>query len=1293
MDNKQKLSTYVMIEKMKPLKTRLTSKQVLNNFEKLTTTNKGKNQDALREEAIKQYENAVSTNKKISRFSLQWEGKTLKDKRKPELKTVAQLVHEYNTSRTPGFIDLVKKIHEVLKSPNEENLTITYMLYKAKEQREINEKGGLKAISGQVQANVKIDPKKYNLRKGLFIRQNDEISFWEAISAVFKDPYHLQYFAARSDVGGYIEAVEIKSFSKGEINVEVDDNYLNEMDLMDSKVKYIFSQYVKTEINDKASEFSELFKIDHEYKLKNSCVINCILNKLNPVLKRDRKKTLTRESILKLIKREDLLNKENTPLSLKDIIPFFESKKINFTALDSLDKVLAKVIHPRNDCSKLGSVVIVCNNGHCELVNELKNTKKIGFMVGQEDYENSEEINISDNYFIAKNREDIIKFKMFDGIDQLKDIIMNNKGEEDVKLNLVCVNDNLDNMALKMYCDGICPKVSHGVNGICSIYFKIGNISATISSQQLDDGFESKIVFNNIEAFQRYYEANKKFSENYLKNIYKSDYNKDDYILEKELAIRPRVINFVGGVDRRMNELDMNKCYTRMLMMIKKVPVFNVFDKFERYNGGKIEDLNYYVIKAKSLTVITTEKYVRLYGFVLKMLDNYKILYVKRPSSIIDVDFASPVKDLYKTKILNEEYDKKCYKSIVNIMTGKLEKKNNTTTTSLMFTSAKEAVAYKNKYGGQVFVIQKQQVWTDLDQDTILFEDDIEVKEVEDEVEFYVVDIKKSKELVNGFKYIKELIYSLNDVENLKMYNKLTKSGIKPACLKTDAFYVHDKDVEKILKWDCLGKEIGQYKIQPKMAKTAGFNFSMFENNKPYLIENKVESFELINEYDIKEAMKILLQNKVLVEGLAAGVGKSTLIKLICEELGKRLLYITPNNKLAEQLESTATTLHKLLGIIIGKEEEAIGYDIKGYDVICFDEIYFHNPCMLKRIKFFMDENPEKIYCSTGDTHQLEPVELGINNVENYKEYISNCVGQVFNKKILLKEVKRCRDKDEGETMINLRDDILNENLEIETTLKKYGIKTIEGGYDKIVTDKVVCYYNEHAKNIGAKIHFRTHTEKYEVGINLVLRKSNFKDNKKQPMIMNNQYKIIKIGQEFILRDLEGDDFYVSKKNVDDFFLYAHCITAHSSQGLTINEEITIVDIDAPYISRQWIYVALTRTRSLKDITVYFHSEEEIDMMFNRSKANYFYDKVEGYKSQDKRAGRKIEGEYVNTAWFFAKLRKEKHCSCGDKFYYICLNGRQTSNITANRIDNSLCHSIDNIELKCVKCNVALSDN
>jgi len=81
MNNKQKLSTYVMIEKMKPMKTRLTSNQVLNNFDKLTTTNKGKNQDALREEAVKQYENAVANNKKISRFSMQWVGKTLTEKR------------------------------------------------------------------------------------------------------------------------------------------------------------------------------------------------------------------------------------------------------------------------------------------------------------------------------------------------------------------------------------------------------------------------------------------------------------------------------------------------------------------------------------------------------------------------------------------------------------------------------------------------------------------------------------------------------------------------------------------------------------------------------------------------------------------------------------------------------------------------------------------------------------------------------------------------------------------------------------------------------------------------------------------------------------------------------------------------------------------------------------------------------------------------------------------------------------------------------------------------------------
>ena len=44
--------------------------------------------------------------------------------------------------------------------------------------------------------------------------------------------------------------------------------------------------------------------------------------------------------------------------------------------------------------------------------------------------------------------------------------------------------------------------------------------------------------------------------------------------------------------------------------------------------------------------------------------------------------------------------------------------------------------------------------------------------------------------------------------------------------------------------------------------------------------------------------------------------------------------------------------------------------------------------------------------------------------------------------------------------------------------------------------------------------------------------------------------------------------------------------TCHSVQGLTIPGKITIFDIDSYYASREWIWTALTRVNSLKNIKI-----------------------------------------------------------------------------------------------------------
>ena len=84
----------------------------------------------------------------------------------------------------------------------------------------------------------------------------------------------------------------------------------------------------------------------------------------------------------------------------------------------------------------------------------------------------------------------------------------------------------------------------------------------------------------------------------------------------------------------------------------------------------------------------------------------------------------------------------------------------------------------------------------------------------------------------------------------------------------------------------------------------------------------------------------------------------------------------------------------------------------------------------------------------------------------------------------------------------------------------------------------------------------------------------------------------------------------------------------------------------------------------------------------------YFDKKVCNYIKQDKNAGREINDcEYINVNW----LKKCINSSCGGCGNKLTLdiddNLNVSSDINAQRIDNSLPHILDNIEPMCVICN------
>ena len=87
---------------------------------------------------------------------------------------------------------------------------------------------------------------------------------------------------------------------------------------------------------------------------------------------------------------------------------------------------------------------------------------------------------------------------------------------------------------------------------------------------------------------------------------------------------------------------------------------------------------------------------------------------------------------------------------------------------------------------------------------------------------------------------------------------------------------------------------------------------------------------------------------------------------------------------------------------------------------------------------------------------------------------------------------------------------------------------------------------------------------------------------------------------------------------------------------------------------------------------------------------NYFSNKIDGYKKQDLKCNRDINHNYVNVEWLRSCLSKS--CSCGDVFEITNNKNVITSNITANRIDNDLSHTIDNIIPMCIICNQSLSN-
>ena len=309
------------------------------------------------------------------------------------------------------------------------------------------------------------------------------------------------------------------------------------------------------------------------------------------------------------------------------------------------------------------------------------------------------------------------------------------------------------------------------------------------------------------------------------------------------------------------------------------------------------------------------------------------------------------------------------------------------------------------------------------------------------------------------------------------------------------------------------------------------------------------------------------------------------------------------------------------------------------------------------------------------------------------------CVNQMFKNQITLKVNKRLKNEEDKIKLSNIKDDIFNYSKDVIETFKKYGIKLIYKMED-VKTKNNICYFNFRCQKINEHIHKLIKTENKTVTINKIkywkglelICKEHFK-NANARLFTNYRYILNSIDNNnfSVIEPVENVKYSFNIKMLK-YFRLPYANTCDSVQGMTIEDEFNIFDCNTPYVDRNFIWTALSRTDDLSKVNIFVHDKAEVSRLTYAKISQYFRLKVDGYKAQDYKAGREWKDEeYINANWIITEREKYNNCCPICKKYFIISLGltdtEAKSNITVDRINNAKAHIKNNCRLMCLRCN------
>ena len=1283
------------------------------------------NNEKQKAKGLKQYEKAVEkyeaqepiTERMRATAEKAREGKTIK-KVKVRLtgKTKASLASR-----------LVRIARERGIGNKRKSYSVEYMLYSTEVIGEIKRGKKINGLAyypmfskGQSRiANLKVDAFIETLVKRTITKQFEKPLFRKVMMFLKTD---LQLRDMMPDMIDYIDAIQILKV------IEVDDDG-KDYDIEDEGLKdttniSIDNFYHQTLIDPEKETVKEA--IQNNNHKENECWINHLLETYEGTeLTREKRgslaKTLSRKKILELLNttEEDMHEYGISINNMKKVFQFFN---IPVKLYDCQCQLIFQYFPPHHDKGHRKRIfTALIKNNHIYPINA--NQDRLCQLNG----ERAIDFTASKNFYITDKTEPP-KYKMFSHIDELL------KLTDQDEYYLIHKENNLTKVLYQFKKVGYEPYIRYRAGRISELRIKFTYKSADtrkiirrkaqpyniptktlekdktityiISTQDLSkDTLERDIDADTEDKYSRIAEAMFIFNKKLFSSSHMSQYDDVDI----EILDECRTVVPLGYLDKHVEfknlvEIDRTKAFTWAFNQINKIPIFNAFDSWKAWDGtldiNKLSSLTLYKVEVSKGNMFFNKKFNIIYGKFLRKMDlsNIKIIYYKIPAYIHKVNYKSIVNELWETQLGDDEDDdKQIKKKIANINFGMLEKSNNTAQRSVIFNSLKEACHYQRKHGGRIYALEEEtciRKMVDLNEET----DDEE--EEEDKTTFgetyYVLNTTDRKTLVNGFRYIKELLLQYHNYAMYEAYTKLEEKGVKVYSVKSDAFSIHQDDLSKVrpnpnhfiksYREGILDFEdaIGNWRVSTSRINYPTEKYKFKYNKLIQIPVQENEALDVIDEWDTEAVCKQIIPNSpCMIRAKFAGSGKSYIGQYL-NKMGYNVLFVVPHNRLSQEIEGEATTLNMFFSIPVHKGDELPCFDHSDFNVIFFDEIFMSNIYIYNKIREFVKNNPDKIIIGAGDTKQLPPIN-DLTNTQPHDQYANQCIDKIFKYSIYLKISKRVSDDEQRKKLEDAYNDMWINEMPVDKWVEKHARYTseINPHYMNIAYTNIRCksVSDEVRKKLGKK-------GLYEVGEEIICRLY-LKTDRDAKFNANIRYKILCINSSgIIIENIKDKNKYtLTEELLNKHFRYGYCATCHSCQGASIDNNIVIHEWDKSYlVSREWIWTAYTRARDFNKVA-FFKNEKAEEKMEQQLLINYLKNKIDGYKKQDLKAGRELnENNFVDVNFCMERLKGTCQ-KCGGDFHIEIKKGALSSNFTCQRVDNNFSHTKDNCVAYCNYCN------